>query len=131
MYDGQLDAAVQVVDFLTWKFGIQRQVPKAYHKRPAARLLHAGDDFSGVYGHRDADDNRGLGDPGDAVFQKLMAAGYEGWELDAYEDFPIWKDRQTQVGADSDGIPGLGTRDAIIAFGKPSGMWVDRPGDPT
>ena len=53
LYSGQLDVAVKLVDWLTARLGVQRQVPWPYRPwKPPARL-HNGADFVGVLGHRD------------------------------------------------------------------------------
>jgi len=129
LYDGQLDAAVLLADALTRLFGIQRQIPKSYRGRPAVRLANGGKDVVGIYGHRDADSNRGAGDPGDAFFAKLAAAGYERFDLDRVEDRTTWATRQRDLDIGDDGIPGAGTVAALRAAGRPSGLWVPRPGD--
>jgi len=129
LYDGQLGAVVVLIDALTRILGIQRQFHWPYHKGPIARLVKGGEDVVGVYGHRDASSSRGLGDPGDAIFGQLRAAGYEAWDFAADADKAAWKPRQAALGQGQDGIPGRLTTRALKAAGKPQGMWVPRPGD--
>jgi hypothetical protein len=134
MYQGQLEAVVRLVDWLTRRFGIQRQMPHRYMGGPLTRLAAGGRNVVGVYGHRDVTDNRGEGDPGDAIFELLAAAGYETWNFETKEDLEAWKERQMVLSTRGapltvDGIPGAGTRRAIEATGSPHGMWVSRPGD--
>lgn len=130
LYDGQLDAVVSIVDYLTLHFGIQRQIPAAYRGRPAQRLVDGGKDFIGVWGHRDCSSNRGVGDPGSAIMEKLVAAGYERFDLDAGEDLAAWKQRQAALGCRvQDGIPGHETYGALLRTGRPAGLWVERPTD--
>ncbi|WP_394825044.1 peptidoglycan recognition family protein [Pendulispora albinea] len=76
LYEGQLNAVVRLVDWLTERFSIPRQIPDRY-RGPLPVLQHGGRDVVGVYGHRDQSAARGAGDPGDAVFEHLAAAGYE------------------------------------------------------
>lgn len=134
LYEGQLERAVCLVDWLTRRFGIQRQIPHRY-TGPLPRFAAGGRNAVGVYGHRDVTPARGLGDPGDAIFERLAAAGYERRDFGRGEDLEVWKERQRQLAADTglrldlDGIPGPGTLKALVAAGRPSGQWVPRPGD--
>lgn len=130
LYQGQLDAVVRLVDWLTARFGIQRQIPDAYHGGPILRLEAGAEDFVGVFGHRDCSATRGQGDPGDAVFAALAAAGYEQFDIGAGADIARWKVRQAQLGLPADGIPGPATVAALAARGMPSGIWSRPPGDP-
>mgnify|MGYP001569737073 FL=1 len=129
LYRGQLDAVADLVDVLTAEFGIQRQMPDRY--RGALRRLSTGAaDFVGVVGHRDGDNNRGLGDPGDAVFDVLAARGYERFNLVTLQDRAVWRDRQVRINARGhrltvDGLPGKKTRDALAAIGYRHGLWAD------
>lgn len=135
LYEGQLDCVVRLVDYLTRRFGVQRQFQRIYHKRPVKRITEGGRNVVGIYGHRDVTDNRGQGDPGDYIFQKLAAAGYEAFDFEADEDLAAWKKRQTDLnaqykaGLQVDGIPGQKTRDALRQAGRPHGLWISRPGD--
>lgn len=133
LYAGQLDVVVRLVDFLTRRFGIQRQVPGAYRERPTARLKTAGD-FYGIFGHRDQTSQRGRGCPGDHVFTALMSAGYESFVVSEDDDKRTWRARQErlrQLGHSlvPDGIPGPATRRALLAEGRAHGLWVARPDD--
>jgi len=130
LYEGQLEVVVALVDWLTRRFGIQRQTPAAYAGAPIDRLEAGGRDFVGVFGHRDCSGNRGAGDPGDEIFRMLWVAGYEAFDLEAEADMAVWKGRQTDLGlAPADGVPGPRTLAALLAAGRPAGMWVRRPGD--
>jgi len=135
MYAEQLDTVVRLVDWLTARFGIQRQIPDAYRGGPITRLAAGGRNVVGVYGHRDVTENRGAGDPGDAIFGLLAAAGYETRDLEVSGDRAVWKDRQrmlveeTGAALDIDGIPGPATCRAIEQIGRSRGMWIPRPGD--
>lgn len=134
LYEEQLDITVALVDWLTRRFGIQRQIPHRY-AGPISRLAAGGRNTVGVYGHRDVTSSRGAGDPGDAIFERLAAAGYEHRDLGRDEDLTVWAGRQemlraqTNLRLDLDGIPGPGTLQALLASGRPHGQWVPRPGD--
>lgn len=129
MYDEQLNTTVILVDALTNLFGIQRQVQSKYYKGPIERMKRGGTDVVGVYGHRDVTNNRGEGDPGNAIMQKLMAAGYEAVDFAKNEDIVLWQARQKALGLKADGIPGPSTVLALKKQGKKAGLWVERPID--
>lgn len=129
LYAEQLQVVVRLVDFLTATFGIQRQIPLPY-KRRLKRLAEHGRSFVGVFGHRDQTSSRGRGDPGDAIFELLAAAGYERFDLEASQDIEVWKARQRALGmpeAQVDGVPDARTRAFLVAAGYPDGLWVRRP----
>jgi hypothetical protein len=73
-YDKQLDAAVVLVNFLCEYFAIPKVIPPPYAGQPMQKIMDG--QWAGVFGHRDASDNRGFGDPGDFIFTKLLAAGF-------------------------------------------------------
>jgi hypothetical protein len=129
LYAEQLAVVVQLCDFLTRRFGIQRQIPDGYDRGQLERLEAGGRNVVGVYGHRDVTSNRGTGDPGDEIMRQLSAAGYERADYSMRIDFDRWADRQHDLGIDADGIPGPATVRALAAAGRPHGMWVSRPGD--
>jgi hypothetical protein len=138
MFRGQLECTLRLVDFLTLAFGIQRQYHAPY-KGPIARLQRGGADCVGVFGHRDQTAARGLGDPGDAIFDCLRDAGYEAFDFGRGDDLAIWRDRQAKMPGPNktdfrrwavDGVPGPRTRDRIAAMDdRICGLWVPRPGD--
>lgn len=129
MYVEQLESVVRMVDFLTRTFSIQRQIPWPYKGRPLQRGLQRGLDMVGVYGHRDCSNRRGEGDPGNPIMQLLMDAGYEVFDFAANADKDIWETRQSKLRLLPDGTPGPKTAAALLAQGKPHGLWVARPGD--
>lgn len=126
LFQKQLDVVVSMCDWLTAQLGIQRQVPLAYTGKVISRLSSGGKDVVGVYGHRDQTSNRGKGDPGDAVMDALVAAGYERFDLEAGADKAAWQQRQKTLGITADGVPGPATLAALKAAGYADGMWVKR-----
>ncbi len=149
VWESTLRAAVDIVDVITRAMGIQRQFPleKSICRRFArpsvgttktSKLAYVqggarGRDFCGVYGHRNVTRNRGLGDPGDEVFDLLRQAGYEGFLVDHGDDLDVWSERQKQLGMaedDCDGIVNTITRNQIVHSRRNQyGLWVTRPGD--
>lgn len=129
MYHSQLERVVQLIDWLTRRFGIQRQIPDRY-RGPLTRLEAGGRDLVGVYGHRDVTPTRGAGDPGDTIFQMLADAGYERFGFDNGADRAVWRARQSRFRElHVDGIPGPATVKALSQAGYKHGMWIARPGD--
>lgn len=136
-YDKQLDAVVVLLDYLTRRFRIQRQIQSPYHgsSHPVPRLVAGGATCYGVYMHRDQTSNRGPGDAGDFVLQRILNAGYEPVDFAAGTDLSIWKMRQQAMNKQGaklavDGIPGAGTARAIEQYrGRKHGLWIVRPGD--
>lgn len=133
LYEGQLKATVALVNVLTAQFGIQRQIPDMYRRRPVPVLEKGGKGVFGVFGHRDVSDNRGQGDPGDFIFDFLAKGGYERFNFDTREDKLEWKKRQAEINKklnlhlDEDGVPGPGTRAALKLLGYGDGLWVNAP----
>jgi len=129
LYEGQLESVVKMVDFLTKTFSIQRQFHWPYKKHAIKRGLRRGIDMVGVYGHRDCSNNRGPGDPGDAIMEMLGDAGYEAFDFEEDEDKATWEHRQEQLGLLPDGVPGPKTAATLHKKGYTHGLWVGRPGD--
>ena len=129
IYEIQLKNVCVMCDFLTRHFGIQRQFHKPYKRHAIKRGLQKGIDMVGIYGHRDCSNNRGPGDPGDAVFEYLEDCGYEAFDYDENEDKGVWAMRQEQLGLLADGVPGPTTVQALKDNGYKHGMWISRPGD--
>jgi hypothetical protein len=125
LYEGQLEAVVHLCNWLTARFGIQRQIPVLNHKSVISRCSLGAEDVVGVYGHRHVTTNRGPGDPGDAVFERLAAAGYETFDFAAGADLDLWTIRQKSMGVTpADGIPGPATLEALRAAGYPDGLFT-------
>jgi hypothetical protein len=132
MFSVQLDCAVRLIDWLTRTLGIQRQIQWPYHDGPVARIHAGGKDVVGIYGHRDQTSGRGAGDPGNAIFDRLIAAGYERFDFATEIDISTWQQRQIALGMgtkNADGIPGPATCAAILTAGHKHGLWLERPGD--
>lgn len=138
LYVGQLDAVVALIDWLTARFGVQRQIPSGPYAGPTRRLMDNVDDVVGVLGHRDITNRRGAGDPGSKVFYMLGAAGYEPVSFELGEDRERWRQRQRILKVDpADGIPGpqtiaaLKAADTIPGLKGPrrAGLWISRPLD--
>jgi len=75
-----------------------------YRGQPLRRLELAGKqtdgrDVLGVIGHRDQTGRRGRGDPGDAIWTRLAALGFEGVDYDGLEDLEVGKRRQAALNA--------------------------------
>lgn len=130
LYDGQLDAVCQLVDLITMIFGIQRQIPAAYRHAPLERFDVAPHRMCGVFGHRDVTNNRGEGDPGDAIFARLALRGYQRLDFASGADVDVWRTRQRELGVEDDGLPGPGTVEALTARGYAGGLWACPPRPP-
>jgi len=87
LWSVQVDACVAVVEALCGALGIARRTPVGRDGKPWAGLIHEqqeasegglGRPFAGVLGHRALTRNRGPGDPGDVIFDALLARGFEG-----------------------------------------------------
>lgn len=135
MYEGQLDVVRKVVDAITSFFGIQRQIPDYYRNNtPVPRLKTLGGrDLVGVVGHRDVSDQRGKGDPGDAIMEVLAKSGYERFDFFTEKDKAAWMSRQANLASrlkrplSIDGIPGPQTVTALKDLGYQDGLWATPP----
>lgn len=83
LYEVQLAAMVKVVDWLCSSLDIARHYPmRAATGRPHGglidRLKGTAFPWDGVFGHRNQTSDKPHGDPGDAPFVALAAAGYRG-----------------------------------------------------
>lgn len=127
IYEATLASAVKLCLALASLFSIQKQVHLPYAKKAFTRLLNGGDDCVGFFGHRDASNNRGSGDPGDFIFNKLKEAGFESFNFDKSEDLIEWKVRQSTLGltgTDVDGVPGPATIRKLKENGYVDGLWL-------
>ena len=69
-YDGQLDAAADLGLWLHQRLGLPLRAAYGYPRR-GGHPVPGIEGLSGSYGHRDCSENRGWGDPGDMVFERL------------------------------------------------------------
>jgi hypothetical protein len=134
LFAGQLERVVLLVDVLTIRLGIQRQIVRRRYRNAASpRMMKDPGGWVGICGHRDVSNNRGAGDPGDMIYTLFGAADYEGFDPDLGrgEDVEVWSARQRQLGLNPDGVPGPQTRQAIrmAGMGRGHGLWVVRPVD--
>jgi N-acetylmuramoyl-L-alanine amidase len=132
VYSAALGATVETALVGCETLGIQLQVPKlgSYDGHPIKRMLNGGVDCVGIFGHRDNTEARGRWDPGDVLFQMLVARGAEQFDFAAGEDLDVWGQRQRDLNAQlgtklaEDGIPGHMTVAALKLAGYASGIWV-------
>jgi len=83
-------------------FGIPPQVHVApYRNAPIPRLVAGGRDAVGIYGHRDQSDQRGRGDPGDRIYELLVAEGAEPLDYATGEDLARGRARQQALNAEA------------------------------
>lgn len=124
IYEATLQSAVTLIDELTYALRIQRQIFIWPERNRRFGPPLGGRDFVGVFGHRNVPkSNRGRGDPGDLIFERLARAGYPP------EDRSFWSDYQRARGLAPDGIPGPRTVAYLEREGHPRGLLVPRPSD--
>ena len=136
-YEIQRTRTVEVLDWFTRRFKIQRQFPLGYTRSGWIERLrtNGGRTCRGVCQHRDQTSNRGRGDCGDWLVDALLAAGYEGTNWEKGIDLETWRLRQQMLNANGanlsiDGQPGAKTAEALERLKqKKHGLWVSRPGD--
>lgn len=179
MYDGTYTSTLVLIDYLTARLGIQRQIMcgvfdedgnftkewiegvipgrlQSPNDRKRGSKSPTGMDVCGIYGHRNITTNKGPGDPGNQIFDKLLDAGYEVFDIRSEQDMKVWKQRQEEVlGIEFVEMSDITKRDTPTAkaipwldnsyagipdphvtrrriaqvLGKPYGMWVQRPID--
>lgn len=127
IYQATLEATVRLIIALTLSgapvsglFPIPAQLPRLpYRNRPLARMETGtgstrkqlgGPDLCGVFGHRDNTERRGQGDPGDLIYHRLGAMGFEQLNFDAGEDIAVGKARQAALNAHDDATGYTGKR---------------------
>ena len=134
IYEATLDATVQLVvgdGGLCELFGIPPQVHVSrYHNAAIPRLVSGGRDAVGIYGHRDQSDQRGRGDPGDRIYELLVAAGTEPLDYSTGEDLARGRARQQALVARGerlvvDGLVGPASLGAARRQGF--ARWADVP----
>jgi hypothetical protein len=124
LYEAQIETTTLLVNWLTARFGIQRQICQLPYRGKPVECLEGKLTRYGVFGHRNLTSTRGAGDPGDYLLQALQNAGYEDFDFNMEEDLETWKNRQGELGIDSDGVPGPGTVQALKEAGYQDGLWV-------
>lgn len=80
IYDETYAATALLVAFLCEHHGIPKRIVNAHGVVPMLDQDHhgpAGKAFHGVWGHRNSTRNRNQYDPGDVIFERLAAAGFE------------------------------------------------------
>lgn len=126
IYEATLVATVKLVEALCEHFSIQRQLHLPYRRGPVERLSQGGGNCVGVFGHRDISSNRGFGDPGDIILERLLDNGFERFNFESNEDLEAWRNRQEELGISSDGIAGPGTINALKDAGYAHGIFNQR-----
>ena len=95
--EATLQTCVAICEAITSELCIKRQYPSSdkimqefarpdgswhkYRKRAYMKGGKSGKEYSGVFGHRNATRNRGRGDPGDIIFERLAQVGYTQVDL--------------------------------------------------
>jgi hypothetical protein len=128
LYEATLDATARLVAALCEHIGIPEQMPRGpYRNAPlrrfemgsgSTRTQSGGPNCVGVFGHRDNTERRGRGDPGDEIWTRLAALGFEAWDYDGAEDLAIGRTRQRRLNELGeqlvvDGVCGPGTMAAM------------------
>lgn len=134
IYEAVYQSAELLVSALCDRFWIARQLPsRAYNGTIIRRMIDGGPDMIGMFGHRDnawdrkaRTSTRGRGDPGDEIYRRLRARGFEGFDFDAREDIATWERRQQSLNALGehlavDGLAGPSTLQAMRRRGFASG----------
>ena len=123
IYQATIDATVKLCRVICDEMRIPFQVNASrYTGHPIPRLAAGGADAVGIYGHRDQSEQRGRGDPGDAIYEALTAAGAEPLDFARGEDLERAKARQRYLSAHGtplaiDGLPGRHSLEAAKAQG--------------
>jgi hypothetical protein len=112
IYEATLDACAGLVEALTHSgsrsaglFAIPAQIPRGPYRGEPLRRLEVGGvqtdgrGLVGVVGHRNQTSNRGRGDPGDEIWRRLAALGFEGIDYDGGEDLLLGRARQAALNA--------------------------------
>lgn len=107
IYEAVYDAAVKLIPALCDAMSIPFQVvADTYNGHPLTRMLNGGMDVVGIVGHRDNTENRGRGDPGDEIFDRLIDAGAEPVLITHGQDLELAKARQKTLRITADGLVG-------------------------
>lgn len=137
LYEAVLDACVRIVPVIGEALGIPLQVAsRVYDGKPIGRMINGGPDCVGIFGHRDnawdpvkQTSTRGRGDPGDVIYQRLIAAGAEPFDYAKKEDLFTWQRRQRALNRlgeklTVDGQCGPGTIAAMRRLGFSNGRAI-------
>lgn len=105
LYDATLEATATLIQILCDAFGIPEQMPRRpYRGVPLDRMeigsggnrhQFGGATVIGVLGHRDNTSARGRGDPGDEIWTRLAARGFEELDFASGEDLAVGRKRQS------------------------------------
>ena len=109
VHDATIAATAALIQALCGELGIAEQMPRGPYRNAPLRRMETGSgstrrqlggpDVVGVLGHRDNTSERGRGDPGDEIWTRLAALGYEGLDYDGGEDIELGKRRQLALNA--------------------------------
>lgn len=132
VWQATLDMGVRICLAIAEHCGIQLQVPKLGSYREGCTLKRfddGGSTLTGFFGHRDVTTSRGKWDPGERIFELLVAAGAEQFDFALGEDREVWHARQVELNKRGhsllvDGIPGPRTTAALKAEGYRGGVWA-------
>lgn len=139
IFEAALEATVQITRVGCEALGIPFQIARRkYNGTIIERMRDGGPDCVGIFGHRDQawdfqrhTSSRGRGDPGDEIYERLIAAGAEPLDFEHHQDLEVWTKRQkalVNLGAQVkvDGVAGMATMAAMRARGFASGRDLDR-----
>jgi len=109
VFRSTIDATVKTCIALCAALDIPFQYNAApYHNAPLHRMEQGeramrhnigGPDCVGIFGHRDNTSERGRGDPGDAIYSALEAAGADGFDFEHSDDLRAGIQRQAALNA--------------------------------
>ena len=145
IYEDTLATTVELVLVLCDVIGIPLQTDSRPYQRGkiVERLKQGGPDVVGVFGHRsnawmfpewlspekravypNGYADRGRGDPGDVIFERLRARGCLAFDIDARAELAFWRRVQISLNAigeqlNTDGVCGPAT----VAALRKHGMW--------
>lgn len=127
VYQAVIEATVRICWTVAMHVGIQAQCTR--YDRPLSRFIDGGRTLFGFFGHRNVDDSRNKWDPGPAIWEALIASGFEVFDFQRGEDLTVWKARQRDLVAKGhdlvvDGFPGEQTRKALLAEGYLGGIYA-------
>lgn len=125
LYACQIEAAYKVIVFLCAALSIQAQTPTVGGVPDSGvipRVESGGADVVGIIGHRNVTTNRGPGDPGNAIFDKLLSERFAGFDFRTGQDLLFWREQQRALGLPQTGVPNRTDAEALQRLGRPFGM---------